>query len=83
MKDTEIEQIKTIITETVNGKIDKLHIELRQYIKEDTEWKERAEPVILMGNNVRGFGKVSLYILGFVAAIIGAILGIISLINKK
>lgn len=91
MKDIEIEQFKDIIRESiqttiqekVNGKIDKLHVKLDTYIKEDTEWKNKAEPVIQMGQNVQGFGKVSLYILGFVASVFGAVVMIINLLRDK
>lgn len=43
--------------------------EVRDYIKRDDEWKVMAMPVIDMGKNVQGFGKVSLYILGFIASV--------------
>ena len=91
------EQIKLIektiensIEKTVNGKIRILTEEFRehktvvnQYIKDDTEWKGKAEPVIQMGENVQGFGKVSLYILGFIASVAGAIAVIINLLRDK
>lgn len=45
---------------------------LDAYIKDDTEWKERAEPVIILGNNARGASKAVLYISGVIVAIGGA-----------
>lgn len=83
MNKEHLEQIKAVIRETVNGKIDKIDAKLDTYIKEDTEWKQKAEPVIKMGENVQGFGKVSLYIIGFIASAIGVIIGIIKLMEKK
>jgi hypothetical protein len=85
-EDQILELKKTIydaVQQTVNGKIDKINDKLDAYIKVDTEWKERAEPVIEMGTNVRGFGRVSLYIVGFIASVTGAIYTIIRLIQKK
>ena len=67
----------------VNGKIDRLHSKLDNYIADDTEWKKQAEPVIKMGESVQGFGKVSLYMLGFIASATGAIVTITKLINSK
>lgn len=75
--------IKETIQENVNGKIDIISRKLDTYIKEDNEWKVRAEPVILMGENVRGFGKVSLYVVGFVASVSGAVILIINLFKNK
>lgn len=83
----DIEQIKKEIQSTikvvVNGKIDKIDQKLEEYIKSDNEWKAAAQPVIDMGRNVQGFGRVSLYIVGFVAAVSGAILYILQLVKKK
>lgn len=76
-------QIELSINKNVNGKIDRLHSKLDNYIEEDTKWKNTAEPVIKMGENVAGFGKVSLYILGFVASVTGAIIGLIKIFEKK
>jgi len=53
--------------------------EVREYIKRDDEWKLTAMPVIEMGKNVQGFGKVSLYIVGFVAAVAGALITLTNL----
>lgn len=43
----------------------------------------RAEPVLKMGENVEGFGKVSLYILGFFASVSGVVFSIIHFIKEK
>lgn len=67
----------------VNGKIDRINDKFDAYIKSDMEWKEKAQPVLDMGNNVQGFGKVSLYILGFVASVAGAIAVIVNLLRDR
>ena len=83
MTEKQLEQIKNLIRETVNGKIDNLHNKIDAYIESDNEWKNKAEPVLQMGKNVQGFGKVSLYIVGFVASVAGAILVVINLLKEK
>jgi len=83
MTEKQLEQIKALIRETVNGKIDNLHNKLDSYIESDNDWKTKAEPVLQMGKNVQGFGKVSLYIVGFVASVAGAILVVINLLKEK
>ena len=75
-------QLKIGIEAHVNGKIRALTTQLETYIKEDNEWKERAKPTIELGNNVRGFGIVFMYILGVLAAIFGVIKFIIPNIPK-
>lgn len=93
MNSDQIQEIKKTIVDTieksVNGKIIKLtkdfekHQEIvNQYIIDDNEWKAKAEPVITMGKNVQGFGKVSLYIVGFVASVAGAIMLLLNLFRK-
>lgn len=67
----------------VNGKIDKLTVKVDAYIADDLQWKQQAEPVIKMGENVQGFGKVSLYIVGFVAAVAGAFISITNLFKEQ
>ncbi len=66
-------QVETAVKATVNGKIDDLNRKVDEYIKSDNEWKERAQPTIELGANVRGFGKVLAYLIGTVAAIGGLI----------
>jgi len=59
------------------------HLELDKLWKEEDKlWKEKAEPVLQIVKNMRAFGKVTLYIVGFLSAIGGAFL-IIQSIWKK
>jgi len=87
MTKDQLETIKETIAHSielnVNGKIRVLTEKMDDYIKSDEDWKKQAEPVIKMGENVQGFGKVSLYVIGFVAAISGAIMGVIKLIERR
>lgn len=62
------------IEKHVNGKIKSLDKKFGEYVNKDEEWKKRAEPVIQMGQNIQGFGRVSLYFLGFISAVGGVIL---------
>jgi len=73
LKETIDNQLKQGIETHVNGKIRGLSERFDSYVKEDNEWKERANPVIELGNNVRGFGVVFMYILGVVGAVFGII----------
>ncbi len=77
MTSDQFEQINKTIEDTikrvVNGKIDRLDVKLDTYMKEDNDWKERANPTIELGNNVRGFGKVMVYLLGIAGAIFAVI----------
>lgn len=86
MTPTELEQLKEFvaltITTTVNGKIDRMNTKLDTYIKEDNLWKEKAQPIIDLGNNARGASVVALWLAGFIAAIGGAYL-IIKNVFKK
>ncbi len=66
-----------------NSKLNLLSNNFHAYVKEDNAWKVKAEPVIKMGENVQGFSKVSLYIVGFIASVTGAIYAIINLHNNK
>lgn len=61
-----------------DSKLD-LHIASFEAYKEaDEKWKQTATPVIQMGQSVQGFGKVTLYILGFFAAVATAVFTAIS-----
>lgn len=86
MTQKEFEQLKQHVAETikitVNGKIDKLNDKIDNYIKEDNEWKEKAEPVIEMGINARGASAAVLWIAGIVIAVGGAWLMIRNLFFK-
>lgn len=84
------ETIENSIEKTVNGKIRILTEEFRehkttvnQYIIDDTDWKQKAQPVIQMGENVQGFGRVSLYVVGFIASVTGAVIMIINIFRDK
>lgn len=50
--------------------------------EEDRLWKKSAVPVIEMGRNLQGFGKVVLYVVVFVSAVGGAIFTVIELGKK-
>lgn len=70
------EAVGKAIKTHVNGKIDGLRKDFQEYVKDDTEWKVKAQPVIKMGENLQGFSKVTLYLLGLLAASIAAILAV-------
>lgn len=55
----------------VNGKINLLTQEFRDYVKDDMDWKERAKPTIELGNNIRGFNKGVLYVASTGGALFG------------
>lgn len=73
LRQTIDKQLKAGIETHVNGKIRVLTERFETYVKEDNEWKERANPTIELGNNVRGFGIVLVYLLGVAGAIFGVI----------
>ena len=89
-------KIEESIDKNVNGKINKLlenqktnHDIVQTYITEDMKWKEidkiwkeDAKPSIDLGKNVSGFGKVSLYVVGFMSAVGGLFLMIKQFYNK-
>lgn len=77
------EQIAETVKVTVNGKIDALNKKVDDYIKSDNEWKDRAQPTIELGTNVRGFGKVFAYIIGTLAAVGGLVALIEGFIKKN
>ncbi len=51
-----------------------IQAKLDSYIKEDNEWKTRAEPVILLGNNALGASRALLWLTGIIVAVGGAFL---------
>lgn len=65
------DQLKAGIETHVNGKIRLLSQKMDEYIKDDAAWKETAKPTIELGNNIRGFGKVFVYLLGIGATLFG------------
>lgn len=75
------EAVGVAIEKHVNGKIRLMDAKLDEYIKDDLAWKEQAKPTIELGNNIRGFGKVVVYILGIAGAIFGVFKGIVEFIR--
>ena len=59
------------------------HEKVEKHLEADKIWKETAKPVIDMGVNMQGFGKVTLYAIGFVSAIGGVILLVAKFFEKK
>lgn len=55
---------------------------LENHFEKDALWKDRAEPVIQMGINVQGFGRVSLYILGFIASVSAGFYALTNFLKK-
>lgn len=90
------EAVANSIKEVVNGKIDKLHSIMEQHMEDDKvvadklmlhlakeeEWKKKAEPIIEMGSNISGFGKITLYLIGFIMAFVGVISAFFAAMNK-
>lgn len=70
------------IESTIDKKLKPLEDKLDNYIVSDNKWKEEAQPVIEMGKNVQGFGKVSLYILGFVTSVSAGFYAFMELFRK-
>lgn len=84
MTPDQLEQIQKTLTETikivVNGKIDRMNVKLDTYIKEDNEyktrfkedtdvWRKGADEKLELVSNIRGFGKVFMYIVGIIVAV--------------
>jgi len=78
-----LEKMRGHIEHTIDDKIQPILVKLDKYIDDDNKWKNEAKPVLEMGRNVQGFGKVSLYILGFIASVMGAIYGIMEFVKHK
>lgn len=78
-----LEKMGGHIEKAVDSRIQPLSDKLDNYIESDNEWKETAQPVIEMGKSVQGFGKVSLYILGFIASLSAGIYAITTLFKKN
>ncbi len=73
--------IELSVRRHVNGNIIGLKTLIDNYIKEDEEWKKRAEPVIKMGENAQGTSKFVLYLSGLILAMGGAYLMVRNLIK--
>lgn len=65
----------------IKTKFHLLDDKIDNYIKEDKEWKEEAQPVIDMGKNIAGFSKITKMIIG-IGAVIGSIYGLVTWINN-
>lgn len=80
MDEHQLQQIRDTIAEsietTVNGKIRVLTQEFRDYVKEDTEWKDRAQPYIDGLANITGGTKILVWVVMGIGAVAGAILSI-------
>ena len=77
------EQIAYSINLNVNGKVDALNEIMVKHMEDDRivaeklvlhlaseeEWKKQAQPIIELGRNISGFGKVVAYILGVMGGI--------------
>ncbi len=73
------------VKETVNGKIDAMHNQLKDhtrideetnqklidYIREDTDWKKTADPYIKLAVNIAGTWKFAIYVLTGLLVVIG------------
>ena len=78
------------ILERQNETMESFHSKVESHIDKDTidkekifAWQDKAQPVVTMGENVQGFGKVSLYVLGFIASVTGAVIMIINIFKNK
>ncbi len=75
-----------VVAQAHMDNLERLNDKMDMYIKKDTEdwvrYKEEMEPVVRMGNNLAGFGKTTLYVLGFISAVAGAITLVVSAITK-
>lgn len=68
MSQTDINKLIDMLQEQ-NKKADAHRTAFEIYVKEDVAWKEAADKKLEVVGSVQGFGKVSLYILGFLAAL--------------
>lgn len=77
-----INEMKNIVADTirtiVNGKIDGMRNDLTNYIKEDTLWKNTADPYIKLAANISGTWKFLVYVVVGVLSFFG----LYSVINK-
>lgn len=71
-----IDEMKQEIRFTVNGKIDSLSRDFKQYVKDDMAWKVEAQPAIDAFSNLTGAGKIIVIICIGVSAVVGALLTI-------
>lgn len=76
-------KIEESINKNVNGKINALHAKMDNYIVSSNEWRSKAEPAIKMVENVQGFGKVTLYMVGFIGSVGGIFIAIMHFFHDK
>jgi len=74
---------KSSVINEIRDDLKELIAEFKDHRKEDLEWKTTAMPVIEMGKNVQGFGKVSLYILGFIASLSAGFYALMAFLKKN
>lgn len=77
--------IESTIRLTVNGKIDKINDKIDNYIKADTEWKERVTPSIDLMEKIGGFSDGTLFtlkLIGLIGAATAVIYGLIDYLKK-
>jgi hypothetical protein len=78
-----LDKMEGRIIATIQRELKPLDSKLDSYIKEDNEWKVMAMPVIEMGKSVQGFGKVSLYMLGFIASVSAGFYALMEFFKKN
>jgi len=61
--------IGVAVEKHVNGKIRNLTAIVSDHIEHDKEWKNKADEKLEVITNIKGFGKVTAYIMGVVLAI--------------
>lgn len=83
MEKQHIEEIKKTIQESidknVNGKINVLTEEFRDYVKEDMAWKEEYEPYLKGLANLSGGAKLVIWFAVGISSLVGAFLAVKSL----
>jgi hypothetical protein len=94
MADHILKKMEGHITKAIDDRLEVKLIPVFEYIKDDTtrnKQKDEADiafkkdimPVIEMGKNVQGFGKVSLYILGFIASLSAGFYALMAFLKKN
>jgi hypothetical protein len=65
------------------GAMRSLEQKFDDYIEDDNAWKETAEPIIEMGKDARGAGRIFMLAVGTIIAVGGAWQIIVSLFKNK
>ncbi len=83
-------KIGEAVEKYVNGKIRALtktvedhHVVVDLHFKEDREWKEKAQPIIDLGNDAKGASKAIIWLTGIIIAITGSIFAIKEILKWK